>query len=359
MEQLADDMLADVLGRLPPSSLAASRCVRKHWCSIIDGRRLLRADLLPLRLDAFYCISLDCIERLTYLFARPPAAARRIPGGPLDFLEHYSSLEVGDHCNGLLLVCDCMVINPATRQWAELPSSPEPSIGDMLGGVSVWAGTTADQENDDHSFLFRMVRSPATRSKLGAESATFYLGKSEKGVYFALLYWVSNTERTCWCCPQFRVWLLKEEEEMNDGNHCSIHMEWVLKTTISLEPLLAKPPPPLHSRHSFADDEWSVIRNYNEELEAPPAAAAAAAQDHDDEFAADDEWDFDNADEVVHEANKDNKAEADGHYPVDFLGFHPYKEIVFFSLSSRTISYNLNTSKVQHSWAAASTYRWA
>ncbi|XP_072150634.1 uncharacterized protein [Setaria viridis] len=236
----------------------------------------------------------------------------------------------------------------------------------MLGGVSVWAGTTADQENDDHSFLgtkpglkvsarsghglcrtchrFRMVRSPATRSKLGAESATFYLGKSEKGVYFALLYWVSNTERTCWCCPQFRVWLLKEEEEMNDGNHCSIHMEWVLKTTISLEPLLAKPPPPLHSRHSFADDEWRVIRNYNEELEAPPAAAA---QDHDDEFAADDEWDFDNADEVVHEANKDNKAEADGHYPVDFVGFHPYKEIVFFSLSSRTISYNLNTSKVQ------------
>jgi hypothetical protein len=97
--------------------------------------------------------------------------------------------------------------------------------------------------------------------------------------------------------------------------------------------------------HSFADDEWRVIRYYNEEeLEAPPVAAAVH---DDDEFAADDEWDFNNADEIVlDEANKDNKAEVDT-YPVDFLGFHPYKKIVFFSLSSRTISYNLNTSKVQ------------
>jgi hypothetical protein len=180
-----------------------------------------------------------------------------------------------------------------------------------------------------------MVRSPATRSKLGAERATFYLGKSEKGVYSALLYWVDFGS-----CPQFRVWLLKEEEEINEGNHI-IHMEWVLKTNISLEPLLAKPP--LHG-HSFVDDEWRVIRNYNkEELEAPPPADA-----HDgNEFADDDEWDFDNADEIVLEANDDNnKAEADT-YPVDFLGFHPYKKIVFLSLSSRTISYNLNTSKVQ------------
>jgi hypothetical protein len=39
--------------------------------------------------------------------------------------------------------------------------------------------------------------------------------------------------------------------------------------------------------HSFADDEWRVIRYYNEEeLEAPPVAAAVH---DDDEFAADDE----------------------------------------------------------------------
>ena len=177
-----------------------------------------------------------------------------------------------------------------------------------------------------------MMKSPATGDKLG-EGATFYLGKSEKGVYSALLYWVD-----CGRCPQFRVWFLKEEEE-EENDH--IHMEWVLKTNISLPPLLANRRPPLHS--GFADDEWRVIRDYNNKEEVPPAAAHG-----DDEFAAaDDEWDFDNADTVLDEA-KDNKlTEADGHYPVDFLGFHPYKEIVFFSLKSGTISYNLNTSKVQ------------
>ena len=56
MDLLPDDLLADVLARLPPCSLAASRCVRKHWCAIIDTRRLLRADLLPLRLDGFFCV---------------------------------------------------------------------------------------------------------------------------------------------------------------------------------------------------------------------------------------------------------------------------------------------------------------
>ncbi|KAG0514492.1 hypothetical protein BDA96_10G196500 [Sorghum bicolor] len=168
MEQLPDDMLADVLGRLPPSSLAASRCVRKHWCSIIDARRLLRVDLLPLRLDAFYCTCLDCFEQLTYLFARPASAARRIPGGCLDFLEHYMILEVEDHCNGLLLLYD-MVVNPATRQWANLPTSPEPSIDDMLGGLRVWAGTATDQdqEKDNHHLLdssFYLVYDPMVES---------------------------------------------------------------------------------------------------------------------------------------------------------------------------------------------------
>jgi len=37
----------DVLRRLPPRGLAASRCVCKSWLAIVDTRRLLRADLLP------------------------------------------------------------------------------------------------------------------------------------------------------------------------------------------------------------------------------------------------------------------------------------------------------------------------
>ena len=141
-EQLPDDMLVEILSRLPPSSLAASRCVSKHLCSIVDARRLLRAGhLLPLRLDAFYCISLASVDRETYLFARP-SVARRIPGACLDFRV---DLEVVDHCNGLLLLCD-MVLNPATRQSAALPNAPDPSIENMLGVATVWAGTAPHRQ---------------------------------------------------------------------------------------------------------------------------------------------------------------------------------------------------------------------
>ena len=42
---LPDDLLADVLRRLPPRRLAASRCVCKAWRGTVDARRLLRLDL--------------------------------------------------------------------------------------------------------------------------------------------------------------------------------------------------------------------------------------------------------------------------------------------------------------------------
>lgn len=125
--RLPDDMLVNVLGRLPPSSLAASRCVRKHWCSLIDARRLLRADLLPLRrLDGFFVNPTD-LETRPCFFA-PGSAMRRITGRLLDFsdtLKEYFYMDILDHCNGLILLAD-MVVNPATRQCSSLlPEIPE------------------------------------------------------------------------------------------------------------------------------------------------------------------------------------------------------------------------------------------
>ena len=51
---LPDDLMADVLRRLPPRGLAASRCVCKSWRRVVDGRRLLRPDLLPLSLGGIF-----------------------------------------------------------------------------------------------------------------------------------------------------------------------------------------------------------------------------------------------------------------------------------------------------------------
>ncbi|TVT98535.1 hypothetical protein EJB05_56147, partial [Eragrostis curvula] len=51
---LPDDVLADVLGRLVPRDLALSRTVCKAWCAVVDARRLLRAELLPLSLAGIF-----------------------------------------------------------------------------------------------------------------------------------------------------------------------------------------------------------------------------------------------------------------------------------------------------------------
>ena len=48
LEMLPEDLLADVLRRLPPRSLRVSRYVCKAWRAIVDVHKLLRADLLPL-----------------------------------------------------------------------------------------------------------------------------------------------------------------------------------------------------------------------------------------------------------------------------------------------------------------------
>ncbi|KAM0822884.1 hypothetical protein ACQ4PT_071216 [Festuca glaucescens] len=68
--RLPDDVLANVLRRVPPRWLAASRCVCRAWRDAVDGRRLLRADLLPLSLAGLF-IHFDG-HKFPEFLARPP-----------------------------------------------------------------------------------------------------------------------------------------------------------------------------------------------------------------------------------------------------------------------------------------------
>jgi hypothetical protein len=113
--------------RLPPRALAVSRCVCKAWRAAVDHRRLLRADLLPLSLDAVI-YDVDHIAA-PKLFARRSTA--RYVTSRLDYLDpdsppDYAELagEMADHSNGLVLILSNKVVNPATRQWASLPPLP-------------------------------------------------------------------------------------------------------------------------------------------------------------------------------------------------------------------------------------------
>uniref|UniRef100_I1QL99 F-box domain-containing protein n=1 Tax=Oryza glaberrima TaxID=4538 RepID=I1QL99_ORYGL len=130
MEDLPDDLLLEVLRRLPPISLAASRVVCSAWRAAVDANRLLRADLLPLSVAGIVVNPLSLGSRF---LCRPNAAATI--ADDLDDIRNTSrgifnrfDFRVSDHCNGLFLVDDDVqhVVNPATRQWAPLPGYPPP-----------------------------------------------------------------------------------------------------------------------------------------------------------------------------------------------------------------------------------------
>ena len=119
-----DDILACVLGRLEPRSLAASRCVCKGWRDVIDGRRLLRTDLLPLSLYGIFFMEIDVLCADPPKLFADPLTSPRIDAN-LDYVEE-DDLRITNHCNGLLLLSghDHLVLNPATRQWVRLPPPP-------------------------------------------------------------------------------------------------------------------------------------------------------------------------------------------------------------------------------------------
>jgi hypothetical protein len=133
---LLDELLADVLRRLPPRGIAACRTVCKGWRSVVDAGRLLHevAHQVPRPMsgvfvnftgqDRPYFFSLGTptvgagpslsLDNATLDFMRPQ---------PCDFWEC-----VLDHRNGLLLYRDgdtlLYVCNPATRLWEVIPFNP-------------------------------------------------------------------------------------------------------------------------------------------------------------------------------------------------------------------------------------------
>ncbi|KAM0926413.1 hypothetical protein ACQ4PT_003501 [Festuca glaucescens] len=136
MDGLPEKLLAGILDRLPPRSLAACRIVCHDWCTAIDDRGMLLAvtHLLPHSMRGIYINFAG--QYWPYFFCQEQLTNPGIDTS-LDFMRLHPRWGGGlilDHRNGLLLYTNnsdtLYMCNPATWRWAELPTRPS---GDRLG----------------------------------------------------------------------------------------------------------------------------------------------------------------------------------------------------------------------------------
>jgi hypothetical protein len=128
MPSLSDDLLAEVILKLPVKSVARSKCVAKNWCAAISDDHLRRR--LPLQMSVVYFPADDDQGGPRVACA----SGDQLEDCDLGFFPFRDGAVVCDACNGLLLLrspgaARFFVADPVTRRWVALPP---PSRGAML-----------------------------------------------------------------------------------------------------------------------------------------------------------------------------------------------------------------------------------
>ncbi|KAM0930397.1 hypothetical protein ACQ4PT_001093 [Festuca glaucescens] len=192
-------------------------------------------------------------------------------------------------------------------------------------------------------FKYQVIKEPIDTEK--TEYARF-LGKSEKGVYLAMIH---DSYR-------LQVWTLAESRRQ---------MDWVLKHHIDLEPLAM-----VRFEHlQDFDKTWTIVDDEDvhhyyydddddDDVENVEAEVNAEEQEDEEDdkvgdgvqkensktFTSEDcEWNSDD-DNVMNIEDYDICSGS-----ISFLGFHPYKEVIFLGLTSLVaVPYHLKSSKVQY-----------
>ncbi|KAJ1276676.1 hypothetical protein BS78_05G232800 [Paspalum vaginatum] len=159
---------------------------------------------------------------------------------------------------------------------------------------------------------YQVIKSPidvATESQ--NQFLQSFIGRSQHGVYFAAL----GDE------GQLRVWILKEEA-------CErLETEWLLKHDRAVNP----------DEEQMQDDGPWIFDDYYDTASADQGEESLEQRNMG--------WDSDN-DNIVSSVEDEDHLHDNWHF---FLGFHPYKEIIFLEISCYTVAYHFNgTNKVQY-----------
>jgi hypothetical protein len=123
MAKITDDLVVEILSRLPFKSFCRFKCVRKSWLAFSS--------------DPHYSQKLPKVPTGFFYQYRDNSGVQFVSlskndegiDGTLSFLPHYEQLKFIDCCNGLVL-CDILsfiVCNPATREWRILPDTQRKS----------------------------------------------------------------------------------------------------------------------------------------------------------------------------------------------------------------------------------------
>ncbi|KAM0842472.1 hypothetical protein ACQ4PT_058360 [Festuca glaucescens] len=307
---LPQDVLAEVLRRLAPLVLAASRRVCRAWRDTVDAR--LRRHLLSRSVHGIFINFTG--HDFSEFFSRP-STGPAICGG-LDFLPS-KGVKVTDHCNGLLLCGDLerdYVVNPATRRWARLPPRPLPH----MPGFSQSAYLAFDPAVSPHYEVFLIPRLPGSD-----KSDDKALLESEWPPALYVLHVFSSTadqwgEKTFLREGEaagivgdmdFDPWFHNYRKRFGVDPTQQIGKPWILQDVnnrkIMEEYHNGRYRPPVEEKYDWNSDEDNFL--YIEDVEG-------------------------------------------GYYrrSSHFLGFHPYKEIVYFELHrGRGVAYDWNSSKFQ------------
>ncbi|RLN36023.1 hypothetical protein C2845_PM03G18660 [Panicum miliaceum] len=153
------------------------------------------------------------------------------------------------------------------------------------------------------------------QESLDREKPAMHLGKSEHGIYYTALIW-----------HQLRVWVLREASESRPMP------EWELKHTADIRP-------------SFL---WHYMREDREEIRTSWSLDRGKTGSDDQ---VDCGWDSSD-DSVISVEGEDGIENGDRYCDMsrcmDFLGYHPRKEIAFLGDHFEGFAYYLSSSKLQY-----------